>query len=130
MNVSKKMVRLVITASIAMGGLVVGVLPGLSSASADQARPSASPAAVTTTTVTKTPGTGKYEVVDGIFSSQTNANARIAALTAAHFTKFTIKVIPLKFAVVRVGLTKTKALALVAAIKVAKIGAPRIKKIG
>ena len=137
MEQQRRFRSIVIAGSVVVGSLVAVALPELSSASAPQANSASTTTTTTTTTAapkaaTKktTSKTSNYEVVDGIFTVKASALARIKALTAAKFTKFKIK--PLgttQFAVVRAGLSKTKATALVKAIKVAKIGRPRVKKL-
>jgi len=141
MEQQRRFRSIVIAGSVVVGSLVAVALPELSSASAPQANSASTTTTTTTTTAapkaapkaaTKktTSKTSNYEVVDGIFTVKASALARIKALTAAKFTKFKIK--PLgttQFAVVRAGLSKTKATALVKAIKVAKIGQPRVKKL-
>jgi hypothetical protein len=132
MESQRRFRSIVIAGSVMVGSLMAVAVPELSSASAPQTN-SASTTTTTTapkTTKTTTTTTTNYEVVDGIFTVKANALARIKALTAAKFTKFKIK--PLgttQFAVVHAGLNKTKATALVKAIKIAKIGRPRVKKL-
>ena len=135
MDPQRRFRSIAIVGSVMIGSLVAVAVPELSSASAPQANLAATTTTTTTatpktTTKTTTTTTTNYEVVDGIFTVKANALARIKALTAAKFTRFKIK--PLgttQFAVVHAGLTKTKATALVKAIKVAKIGKPRVKKL-
>jgi hypothetical protein len=80
----------------------------------------------TTTTVVDSSATN-YEVVDGIFSTKTAAQAKIDKLTAAKFTNFTIKLIPGEFAVVKAGLTQAEATDLVTKINAANLGPARVK---
>ena len=80
----------------------------------------------TTTTVAGTSATN-YEVVDGIYTTKTAAQAQIDKLTLAKFPNFTIKPISGKFAVVQAGLTKAEAIDLVAKIDAANLGPSRIK---
>jgi cell division septation protein DedD len=87
---------------------------------------SSTTATATTTTVASTTATN-YEVVDGIFTTKTAAQAQIDKLTAATYTGFTIKPTSGKFAVVRAGMTKADASALVTKIDAANLGPSRIK---
>ena len=87
---------------------------------------SSSTATTTTTTVVDSSATN-YEVVDGIYSTKTAAQAQIDKLTAAKFTHFTIKLIPGEFAVVKAGLTKAEAADLVTKINAANLGPARVK---
>lgn len=81
--------------------------------------------ATTTTAVTK-----KYEVVAGIFTTKAKARAQIAALKKAKFTKFTIKTIGSKFAVVEASLTKTQATKLAKQINaIVTLGSAHTKKL-
>jgi uncharacterized membrane protein len=85
-----------------------------------------STATTTSTTVVDSSATN-YEVVDGIFSTKSAAQAKIDKLTAAKFTNFTIKPIPGEFAVVKAGLTKAQATELMTKINAANLGPARIK---
>jgi uncharacterized membrane protein len=87
---------------------------------------SSSTTTTTTTTVVDSSATN-YEVVDGIFSTKTAAQAKIDKLTAAKFTNFTIKLIPGEFAVVKAGLTQAEATDLVTKINAANLGPARVK---
>lgn len=87
---------------------------------------SASSSTSATTTIVGT-STTNYEVVDGIFTTKTDAQAKIDKLTAAKFTDFTIKPISGKFAVVKAGLTNAEATDLVAKINAANLGPSRVK---
>jgi hypothetical protein len=87
---------------------------------------SSSSTTTTTTTVVDASATN-YEVVDGIFSTKSAAQAKIDKLTAAKFTNFTIKPIPGEFAVVKAGLTKAEATDLVTKINAANLGPARVK---
>lgn len=81
--------------------------------------------ATTTNAVTK-----KYEVVAGIFTTKAKAKAQIVALKQAKFTKFTIKTIGLKFAVVEASLTKTQATKLAKRINaIVTLGPAHTKKL-
>lgn len=81
--------------------------------------------ATTTNAVTK-----KYEVVAGIFTTKAKAKAQIVALKQAKFTKFTIKTIGLKFAVVEASLTKTQATKLAKQINaIVTLGPAHTKKL-
>ena len=72
----------------------------------------------------------KYEVVAGIFATKAEAQAQIAALTKAKFTKFTIKPVTKKFAVVKASLTKAQATKLAKQINTnATLGKARVKKL-
>ena len=126
----------------AVGAKTAAVLPGLTKADATALAAKINKAGVatattfhltssttsstTTTTVADSTATN-YEVVDGIFTTKTAAQAKIDKLTAAKFTKFTIKPIPGKFAVVKAGLTKAEATDLAAKINAANLGPARIK---
>ena len=128
----------------AVGAKTAAVLPGLTKADATALAAKINKAGVatattfhltsssttttgtTTTTIVGTSGTN-YEVVDGIFTTKTAAQAKIDKLTAAKFADFTIKPIPGKFAVVKAGLTKAEAEALVTKINAANLGPSRVK---
>jgi uncharacterized membrane protein len=127
----------------AVGAKFAAVLPGLTKADATalaakintagvakattfQVTSSSTTTATTTTTVVDSSATN-YEVVDGIFSTKTEAQAKIDKLTAAKFTNFTIKLIPGQFAVVKAGLTKAEATDLVTKINAANLGPARVK---
>ena len=86
---------------------------------------STTPTSTTTTVAGST--AANYEVVDGIFTTKAAAQAQIDKLTAAKFTKFTIKPTSAKFAVVKAGLTQTEATDLVTKINAANLGPARIK---
>ena len=125
----------------AVGAKFAAVLPGLTKADATALAAkintagvanattfhltSSSTASATTTTVSTS--ATNYEVVDGIFSTKTAAQAKIDTLTKAKFTNFTIKPIPGEFAVVKAGLTKAEATDLAAKINAANLGPARIK---
>lgn len=126
----------------AVGAKFAAVLPGLTNAEATAMATKINTAGVATATTfrltsTSTPtasttaaGTSSstnYEVVAGIYTAKTAAQAKIDKLTKAKFTGFTIKPITGKFAVVRVGLTKAEASALVTKIDAAGLGPSRIK---
>jgi hypothetical protein len=126
----------------AVGAKTAAVLPGLTKADATALAAKINKAGVATattfhltssssttgTTTTTVVGTGtNYEVVDGIFTTKIEAQAKIDKLTAANFTDFTIKPIPGEFAVVKAGLTKTEAEALVAKINATNLGPSRVK---
>ena len=87
---------------------------------------STTPASTTTTTVASATATN-YEVVDGIFTTKTAAQAQIDKLTVGKFPDFTIKPIPGEFAVVKAGLTKAEAEALVTKINATDLGPARVK---
>ena len=126
----------------AVGAKTAAVLPGLTNADATALAAkinkagvatattfhltSSSTSATTTTTIADA-GATNWEVVDGIFPTKTAAQAKIDKLTAAKFTKFTIKPIPGEFAVVKAGLTKTEATDLMTKINAANLGPARIK---
>ena len=124
-----------------VGAKFAAVLPGLTKADATALAAKINTAGVanattfhltssstttTTTTVVDSSATN-YEVVDGIFSTKTAAQAKIDELTAAKFTNFTIKPIPGEFAVVKAGLTKAEATDLLTKINAANLGPARIK---
>ena len=126
----------------AVGAKFAAVLPGLTNAEATAMATKINTAGVATATTfrltsTSTPtasttaaGTSSstnYEVVAGIYTAKTTAQAKINKLTKAKFTGFTIKPITGKFAVVHVGLTKAEASALVTKIDAAGLGPSRIK---
>lgn len=126
----------------AVGAKFAAVLPGLTNAEATAMATKINTAGVATATTfrltsTSTPtasttaaGTSSstnYEVVAGIYTAKTAAQAKIDKLTKAKFTGFTIKPITGKFAVVHVGLTKAEASALVTKIDAAGLGPSRIK---
>ena len=126
----------------AVGAKFAAVLPGLTNAEATAMATKINTAGVATATTfrltsTSTPtasttaaGTSSstnYEVVAGIYTAKTTAQAKIDKLTKAKFTGFTIKPITGKFAVVHVGLTKAEASALVTKIDAAGLGPSRIK---
>ena len=126
----------------AVGAKTAAVLPGLTKADATALAAkinkagvatattfqltSSSTSATTTTTIADA-GATNWEVVDGIFTTKTGAQAKIDKLTAAKFTKFTIKPIPGEFAVVKAGLTKAEATDLMTKINAANLGPARIK---
>ena len=127
----------------AVGAKTAAVLPGLTKADATalaakinkagvatattfHLTSSSTTAPTTTTTVAGATATN-WEVVDGIFTTKTAAQAKIDKLTAAKFTKFTIKPITGKFAVVKAGLTKAEATDLMTKINAANLGPSRIK---
>jgi hypothetical protein len=129
----------------AVGAKTAAVLPGLTQADATAmaakinkagvanattfhltSSSSTTTATTTTTTIVGTTATN-YEVVDGIFTTKTAAQAKIDKLTQAKFTDFTVKPIPGKFAVVKAGLTKAEATDLVTKINAANLGPSRIK---
>ena len=127
----------------AVGAKTAVVLPGLTKAEATamaakintagvakatifQVSSASSSTSATTTTIVGT-STTNYEVVDGIFTTKTDAQAKIDKLTAAKFTDFTIKPISGKFAVVKAGLTNAEATDLVAKINAANLGPSRVK---
>ena len=124
-----------------VGAKFAAVLPGLTKADATALAAKINTAGVanattfhltssstttTTTTVVDSSATN-YEVVDGIFSTKTAAQAKIDKLTAAKFTNFTIKLIPGEFAVVKAGLTQAEATDLVTKINAANLGPARVK---
>jgi cell division septation protein DedD len=126
----------------AVGAKTAAVLPGLTKADATAMSAKINKAGVatattfhltssttsTTTTTTVPDATAtNYEVVDGIFTTKADAQAKIDKLTAAKFTKFTIKPIPGEFAVVKAGLTKAEATDLMTKINAANLGPARIK---
>ncbi|MBK5333118.1 MAG: hypothetical protein JJD93_14175, partial [Ilumatobacteraceae bacterium] len=126
----------------AVGAKTAAVLPGLTKADATALAAKINTAGVatattfhltssstTTSTTTTTVNTSatNYEVVDGIFTTKTAAQAKIDKLTAAKFTDFTIKPITGKFAVVKAGLTKAEATDLVTKINAATLGPSRVK---
>ena len=129
----------------AVGAKTAAVLPGLTKADATalaakinkagvatattfHLTSSTSPTSSTTTTTTVANETAtNYEVVDGIFTKKADAQAKIDKLTAAKFTRFTIKPIPGEFAVVKAGLTKAEATDLMTKINAANLGPARIK---
>ena len=126
----------------AVGAKTAAVLPGLTKADATALAAKINTAGVatattfhltssstTTSTTTTTVNTSatNYEVVDGIFTTKTAAQAKIDKLTAAKFTDFTIKPITGKFAVVKAGLTKAEATDLVTKINAANLGPSRVK---
>jgi uncharacterized membrane protein len=124
-----------------VGAKFAAVLPGLTKADATALAAKINTAGVanattfhltsssTTSATTTTVSTSatNYEVVDGIFSTKTAAQAKIDTLTKAKFTNFTIKLIPGEFAVVKAGLTKAEATDLAAKINAANLGPARIK---
>jgi len=132
--------RIVVVATIAASSIVAAV-PTLTSATGAgrvDAVTTTTKAATTTTTInaktTTTTGTTttskNYEVVAGIFLTKAKAQAQIDALTKAKFTKFTIKNISPKFAVVKASLTKAQATKLAKQINTnATVGKARIKKL-
>ena len=126
----------------AVGAKTAAVLPGLTKAAATAMAAKINTAGVakaTTFQVTSTSAstsatttivgtsTTNYEVVDGIFTTKTAAQAKIDKLTAAKFTNFTIKPISGKFAVVKAGLTNAEATDLVTKINAANLGPSRVK---
>jgi cell division septation protein DedD len=127
----------------AVGAKTAAVLPGLTNADATALAAkinkagvatattfhltSSSTSTTTTTTTVEDSTATNYEVVDGIFSTEADAQAKIDKLTAAKFTKFTIKPIPGEFAVVKAGLTKAEATDLMTKINAANLGPARIK---
>ena len=122
-----------------VGAKFAAVLPGLTKADATALAAKINQAGVatatifqltsSTTTTTTVAGTSatNYEVVDGIYTTKTAAQAQIDKLTLAKFPNFTIKPISGKFAVVQAGLTKAEATDLVAKIDAANLGPSRIK---
>jgi SPOR domain len=124
-----------------VGAKFAAVLPGLTKADATALAAKINTAGVATattfqltsssttsaTTTTVSTSATNYEVVDGIFSTKTAAQAKIDTLTKAKFTNFTIKTIPGQFAVVKAGLTKAEATDLAAKINAANLGPARIK---
>ena len=133
--------RIVVVAAIAASSIVAAV-PTLTSATGagrvDAVTTTTKAATTTTTTInaktTTTTGTTttskNYEVVAGIFLTKAKAQAQIDALTKAKFTKFTIKNISPKFAVVKASLTKAQATKLAKQINTnATVGKARIKKL-
>ena len=117
--------RTVVAGALAIGSLVAVAVPSWSAA--------AGPVAVhevTSTTVASSSSDKNYEVVDGIFSTKANAQARIDALKKAKVKKFKIKEISPQFAVVRAKLTKDEATKLAKQINDAGgLGKARIKKL-
>jgi len=126
----------------AVGAKTAAVLPGLTEADATALAAkinklgvatatifhlTSSSTSTTTTTTIADAGATNWEVVDGIFPTKTAAQAKIDKLTAAKFTKFTIKPIPGEFAVVKAGLTKAEATDLMTKINAANLGPARIK---
>lgn len=84
-------------------------------------------AAGTTPTPTTISASAKdWEVVVGIFSTKALAQAQLDKLTKAGFAGFTIKPLPSKFAVVKVGFTNAEATALMKKINAAKVGTATI----
>ena len=100
---------------------------GVATATIFQLTSSTSSSSTTTTTTVAGTSATNYEVVDGIYTTKTAAQAQIDKLTLAKFPNFTIKPISGKFAVVQAGLTKAEATDLVAKIDAANLGPSRIK---
>ncbi len=82
------------------------------------------PAVTTPATVSAT--AKDWEVVVGIFTTKALAQAQLDKLTKAGFAGFTIKPLPSKFAVVKVGFTNAEATALMKKIIAAKVGTATI----
>ena len=122
-----------------VGAKFAAVLPGFTNAEATALAASINTAGIATATVfhltTTTPstapsnGSGSYEVVNGIYTTQTAAQTQIDKLTAGKFDGFTIKPVSGKFAVVHAGLTQLAASVLVTKIDAAGLGPSRIKKV-
>ena len=122
-----------------VGAKFAAVLPGLTNAAATAMAAKINAAGVAAATVfhlisTTGPSTTapsasstNYEVVDGIYTTQTAAQAQIDKLTFGKFAGFTIKPISGKFAVVHAGLTQVAATALVSKIDAAGLGPSHIK---
>ena len=81
-------------------------------------------AATTPTTISAT--AKDWEVVVGIFSTKALAQTQLDKLTKAGITGFSIKALPSKFAVVKVGFTNAEAIALMKQINTAKVGTATI----
>ena len=75
------------------------------------------------------PTATNFEVVQGIYVTEADAQAQIDKLTAAKFTDFTIKPVTGKFAVVKAGLTSAEASALVKQVDAAGLGPSRVKQL-
>ena len=136
MTSSWKTRRLVAMSAIAVGSLVLVAVPEVSSVSGaalvttTTSTTTTTTAPKTTTAASATKASKNYEVVDGIFSSKANAQARIDKLKSAKFKSFKIKNISPQFAVVRANLTKAAATKLAKQINVhGKLGKARIKKL-
>ena len=124
-----------------VGAKFAAVLPGLSKADATALaakinKTGAAKATIfhVTSSSTTTPTTNvvsssstNYEVVAGIYTTRSAAQAQIDKLASANFSTFTIKPITGKFAVVHAGLTKVEATDLMTKIDAANLGPSRIK---
>lgn len=79
------------------------------------------------TTLTTLNATAKdWEVVVGIFTTKALAQTQLDKLTKAGITGFSVKVLPTKFAVVKVGFTNSEATVLMKQINTAKVGTATI----
>ena len=140
MRKTSRIKRIVVMGAISAGSLVAAV-PALTSASGAgsvNAAATTTTTAKASTTTTSTPVkattrktvTANYEVVAGIFLTKAKAQSQIDALAKAKFTKFTIKVVTKKFAVVKASLSKAQATKLARQINAnATLGKARIKKL-
>jgi hypothetical protein len=101
---------------------------GVATATTFHLTSSSTTTATTTTSATVVdPSATNFEVVDGIFTTKTAAQAQIDKLTKANFIDFTVKPITGKFAVVKAGLTNAEATDLVTKINAANLGPSRVK---